>query len=172
MPIRRILIAFILLLFGAALFLRFDSETRTSGAANQVKGANGEPANTSGPPESDGILSESKLRDREPKKELGIDEMFAGLSVVLPGLTKFPEQTLQERILMINALLKRNGIKHRLGMDQVIYPSPHLLEKNVPAFSQKNATLRDILHQAEIALGMSYYLSQDGSVLLNEGSGG
>ena len=172
MPTRRIVIVFILLLVSAAVFLRFGSEPETSGNGDQAKGASGEPANVSEPAESNATLSESKLHGREPKKELGIDEMFAGLSVVLPGLTEFPEQTLQERILVINALLKKSGIKHRLGMDQVIYPSPHLLEKNVPAFSQENATLRDMLHQAEIALGMSYYLSQDGSVLLNEGSGG
>ena len=169
MPTRRILIVFILLLAGALLLLRFGSETKSPDQATE---ASGERRTASGLPESNNILSEAKLREREPKKELGIDEMFAGLNVVLPGLTEFPEQTLQERILVINALLKKRGIKHRLGMDQVIYPSPHLLEKNVPAFSQENATLRDILHQAEIALGMSYYLSQDGSVLLNEGSGG
>lgn len=170
MPTRRILIVFILLLVGIVIFFRFGSETERAG--DQAKEVSGEPRTVSGPTESNKITSEAKLREREPKKELSIDEMFGGLNTVLPGLTEFPEQTLQERILVINALLKKSGIKHRLGMDQVIYPSPHLLEKNVPAFSQENATLRDILHQAETALGMSYYLSQDGSVLLNEGSGG
>ncbi|RYD47338.1 MAG: hypothetical protein EOP83_28180 [Verrucomicrobiaceae bacterium] len=172
MTTRRTLVVLMLLLVSAVIFLRFRSETNIQGIGDQAKGANGQAAGASGAPATKSILSEAKLREREPKKELGIDEMFAGLKVVLPGLTEFPEKTLQERMLATNALLKKTGIKLRLGMDETLHPSPHLLEKNVPAFSQQNATLGDILLQAESALKMSHYLSQDGSVLLNEGSGG
>ena len=172
MPTRRTLIVLILLLVGAALFLHFGSQPTTPASGDPTSDTRGQmPGSGKSPDSSDSCTT--KLREREPKKDHGIDEMFAGLREILPGSTEFPEQSLQDRILAINALLKKAGIKPRVDMDEVLYPSPHLLEKNVPAFSQENATLNHILLQAESALKMSHYLNQgEGTVLLNEGSGG
>jgi len=173
MPTRRILIVLILLLLGSALFLRFSSETNATASGPPATATTGQMPDAGKSPETSGISSTTKVRERETKKQHGIDEMFAGLRATMPGLTTFPEQTLQERILAINSLLKKADIKLRLGMDEVLYPSPHLLEKNVPAFALENATLNDILLQAESALKMSHYLNQDhGAILLYEGSGG
>ncbi|MEK7953961.1 hypothetical protein [Luteolibacter soli] len=167
---------FCILLFvvGLALFLRSvflqHGVAEVGMPASGASEAHSDEGKTSS---TEAVRLKGKLHEREPKKEHGIDEMFAGLREILPGQTEFPEQTLQERILAINALLKKRDIKLRLGMDEVLYPSPHLLDKNVPAFSQEATTLNHILFQAESSLKMTHYLSQDeGAVLLMEGSGG
>ncbi len=95
------------------------------------------------------------------------------MRVTLPGVTDFPEQTLQERILATNALLKKAGIVLRFGIDEESYPSQSLLEMTVPAFLQENATPNDILHHAHKALKKHYFLSEgDGAVLFQDASGG
>ena len=97
--------------------------------------------------------------------------MLDDLKRTLPGLTVFPEQTLNERILAANSQLKKAGISLRFGVDEELYPSQGLLEMRVPAFSQEDATVNDILQNAHKALNQHYMLS-DGRVLFQEGSGG
>ncbi|MBK1884033.1 hypothetical protein JIN85_16560 [Luteolibacter pohnpeiensis] len=107
------------------------------------------------------------------KRTVGVDEMLAALNTPLPGLTEFPEQTLQERILATNASLKKAGNFVRFNVDEKMYPSQILLEKTLPAFSQEGATPNDIIHHAQRTLKQHHVLDSDGGrVLFQEGSGG
>ena len=107
------------------------------------------------------------------KKAPDVDEMIAALNAPLPGLTKFPEQTLQERILATNLSLKKAGNFVRFGVDEKMYPSQILLERTLPGFSQENATPNDIIRHAQITLKQHHFLDLDGGrVLFQEGSGG
>jgi hypothetical protein len=99
--------------------------------------------------------------------------MYAALNAPLPGLTKFPEQTLQERILLTNLSLKKAGNCVRFGVDEKMHPSEILLERTLPAFSQENATPNDIIRHAQRTLKQHYWLNlEEGKVLFQEGSGG
>jgi hypothetical protein len=114
-----------------------------------------------------------RIRKRDEDKSIAVDEMIAALNSPLPGLTKFPEQTLQERILATNASLKRAGSFVRLGVDEKMYPSQILLETTLPAFSQEKATPNDIIRHAQLTLKQHHFLDLDrGRVLFQEGSGG
>ena len=106
------------------------------------------------------------------KKGLEIDEISAAFNVPLPGLTKFPEQTLQERILATNFSLKKAGNVVRFGVDEELYPSQILLERTLPAFSQENATPNDIIRDVQRTLKQNYFPDLRGRVLFQEGSGG
>ena len=115
--------------------------------------------------------AESKTHDRSPEEEHDYGETLLTLRTIIPGRTEFPEQTLQERILEINAMLKKHDIALRFGVDEILYPSSHLLELKVPAFSKENASPRDILQQDVKAMDKSYFISGD-KVLYQDGSGG
>ncbi len=107
------------------------------------------------------------------KKAINVDEMLAALNTPLPGLTKFPEQTLLERILATNFSLKKAGNFVRLGVDEKTHPSETLLERTLPAFSQEDATPNDIIRHALRTLKQHHFLNLDeGRVLFQEGSGG
>ena len=112
-------------------------------------------------------------RKRAKDKPIEVDEMIAALNSPLPGLTKFPEQTLQERILAANASLKKTGSFLRFGVDEKMYPSQILLERTLPAFSQENATPNDIIHHAQITMKQHHLLELgEGKVLFQVGGGG
>ena len=114
-----------------------------------------------------------RTRERDKDKSIAVDEMIAALNSPLPGLTKFPEQTLQERILATNASLKRAGSFVRFGIDEKMHPSQILLETTLPAFSQEKATPNDIIRHAQRTLKQHHFLDLDrGRVLFQEGSGG
>lgn len=114
-----------------------------------------------------------RTRKRDEDESIAVDEMIAALNSPLPGLTKFPEQTLQERILAANASLKKTGSFVRFGVDEKMYPSQILLERTLPAFSQENATPNDIIHHAQITLKQHHRLeSGEGKVLFQVGGGG
>lgn len=115
----------------------------------------------------------ARTRERDKDKSTAVDEMIAALNSPLPGLTKFPEQTLQERILAANASLKKAGNVVRFDVDEEMHPSQILLERTLPAFSQENATPNDILRDAQRTLKQHHLLDEDrGRVLFQEGSGG
>jgi hypothetical protein len=115
----------------------------------------------------------TRTRERNTEKPLEVDEMLAALNSPLPGLTSFPEQTLQERILATNASLRKAGNVVRFGVDEKMHPSQILLERTLPAFSQVNATPNDILRNAQRTLNQNSLLDLDrGRVLFQEGSGG
>jgi hypothetical protein len=168
MPNRRILL---LLLVGAAVFLRFRSENGAPETGNPISEASGARGKNGEPTSAKDVPLIGKVREREPEKEHDLDETNAALNTTLPGLTEFPEQTLQERILATNALLKKAGIRLRFGVDEVLYPSQNLLEMKVPAFSQENATPNDILQHSVKAMN-KHYMYTDGAVLFQDGSGG
>lgn len=106
-------------------------------------------------------------------KAVEVDEMLAAMKSPLPGLTTFPEQTLQERLLATNFSLKKVGNVVRFGVDEEIYPSQILLETTLPAFSQENATPNDILRHAQRTLKQHHFLDLErGRILIQEGSGG
>jgi hypothetical protein len=115
----------------------------------------------------------TKTRGRDTDKSLEVDEMIAALNSPLPGLTKFPEQTLQERILASNSSLRKAGNVVRFGIDEKMHPSQILLERTLPAFSQEDATPNDILRHAQRTLKQHHVLDLGkGRVLFQEGSGG
>ena len=171
MPLRRILLVLIVLLVGVAVFLRFRPESGIPETGSPVPGSSEAQGKNSKPASAMDVPLANKVREREPEKEHDLDETFAALNTTLPGLTEFPEQTLQERILATNALLKNAGIRLRFGVDEVLYPSQNLLEMTVPAFSQENATPNDILQHSVKAMN-KHYLYSDGAVLFQDGSGG
>lgn len=171
MSIRRI--AILLVLAGLFLVLRFRLGGVDPAKDNAAAGT-GERVvliKAGESTEAESTSTNAKSREREPEEKLDVDETLAALKATLPGLTKFPEQTLQERILATNALLKKAGIALRFGVDEKLYPSENLLEMPVPAFSQENATPNDILLNSHRALGKHYFLSE-GAVLFQDASGG
>lgn len=114
-----------------------------------------------------------RTRERGKGQSIAVDEMIAALNSPLPGLTKFPEQTLRERILATNASLERAGSFVRFGVDEKMHPSQILLERTLPAFSQEKATPNDILRDAQRTLKQHHVLDMDrGRVWFQEGSGG
>jgi hypothetical protein len=171
MTIRRFWLCLVLLLVGLAIFLCVRSECRVQKSGDPVAGAGGREGEHGTSAAIKDVPSSRKVRERRPENEQGIDETFAALKATLPGLTEFPEQTLQERILATNAMLKKAGIRLRFGVDEELYPSQNLLDLKVPAFSQENATPNDILQHSHKAMNKGYLLS-DGTVLFQDGSGG
>ncbi len=165
-----------LLLFGLAaaliiivLFLRWEDSSLAADSpashGNEVR------AEASATPEVNSTTAKSKTRDRPAEEEPDFGETFDTMRVVIPGLIEFPEQTLQERILAINALLKKHDIALRFGVDEILYPSNHLLDLKVPAFSKDNARPCDILRHDVNAMDKHYFISGD-KVLYQDGSGG
>ncbi len=169
---RRIVIIVILLVGGLGL-LRFMSEPqfhRTLEPSPEASGGQGGAGRSS---DAHGASLRTKTRERKIKKALEVDEMSAALNAPLPGLTEFPEQTLQDRILATNFSLKKAGNVVRFGVDEEMYPSQILLERTLPAFSQENATPNDIIRHAQRTLKQHHFLDLDGGrVLFQEGSGG
>lgn len=162
----------VILLMGGLRLLRFISKPQFHRTVEASPGAS---RNQSGrrSPDAHGASLGSKTREREIKKALEVDEMLAALNAPLPGLTKFPEQTLLERILATNISLKKAGNFVRFGVDEKMYPSEILLERTLPAFSQENATPNDIIRHAQHTLKQHHFLDMDGGrVLFQEGSGG
>lgn len=164
-----------LLLFGLAavvigivLFLTRQNPPATS--HDLVSPQSGTTTHTNPGPATHGS---PRTRERDKDPSIAVDEMITALNSPLPGLTKFPEQTLQERILATNASLKRAGSFVRFGVDEKMHPSQILLERTLPAFSQENATPNDILRHAQRTLKQHHLLDLDrGRILFQEGSGG
>jgi hypothetical protein len=170
---KRRTVTLLLLLGGCLVLIRFMSESqshRVGELSHEARRVNGEAQRSSDVP--DASLG-TKTRQREMKKALEFDEMFAALKTPVPGWTHFPEQTLEERILATNFSLKKAGNPVRLGIDEKLYPSQNLLEKILPAFSQENATPNDIIRHAQQTLKQHHYFDTEGGrVLFQEGGGG
>ncbi|MCW1923433.1 hypothetical protein OKA05_12785 [Luteolibacter arcticus] len=172
MSFRRVWI--VLLVTGLVVFLcsRFvkNSITETSKSASGTTGAHDEKGK---PHSAEEVSSSHKVREREPEKRPGISDMLASFNTPLPGLIEFPQQTLQERILATNALLKKTGIALRFGVDEEQDPSQSLLELQVPALLLENATPRLILLHDVNALKKDFFFNEEeGEVLFRENFGG
>ncbi len=169
---RGTIVIVILLVVGLSL-LRLISESQFHRTVEPSPGVSRDQGGASRSPEAQNASLGTKTREREKKKALEVDEMYAALNAPLPGLTKFPEQTLQERILLTNLSLKKAGNCVRFGVDEKMHPSEILLERTLPAFSQENATPNDIIRHAQRTLKQHYWLNlEEGKVLFQEGSGG
>lgn len=167
--IRRNLIIGILLV-GIIVFLQWISD---SPFHPPLEHASIEPVGTPDPQDGGATCRDTKIREREKNKALEFDEMYAALKKPLPGLTEFPEQTLQERIISANISLKNSSNFIRFGIDEKMHPSQILLDRILPAFSQENATPQDIIRHAQSTLKQHYFYDmEEGKVLFQEGSGG
>jgi hypothetical protein len=163
------IIAILAILTAILLFLK--QQDLTIAADSPAPRGNSPRPEDSPTPEAPSTTTESKTRNRPPEEEPDFGETLQTLRTIIPGLIEFPEQTLQERILAINAMLKKHDIALRFDVDEILYPSSHLLELKVPAFSKENASPRDILQQDVKAMDKSYFISGD-KVLYQDGSGG
>lgn len=163
-----LLIGLVAALIGIMLFL---NRPNTSAASHDsLSHQSGTTTHTNSEPATHGS---SRTRERDKDESIAVDEMIAALNSPLPGVTRYPEQTLQERILATNAALKRAGSFVRFGVDEKMHPSQILLERTLPAFSQENATPNDILRHAQGTLKQHDLLDLDrGRILFQEGSGG
>ena len=163
----------VILLVGGLGLLRFMSEPQFHGTIEPSPGASRDQGGAPRPPDAESAFLGAKTRERGVKKPHEVDEMLTALNAPLPGLTKFPEQTLQERLLSANLSLKKAGNFVRFDVDEKMHPSQILLERTLPAFSQENATPNDIIRHAQITLKQHHFLDLDaGRVLFQEGSGG
>jgi cytoskeletal protein RodZ len=164
-----------LLLVGLAavlivIVLSLSRQNPPATSPDSLSPQSGTTTHTNSEPATHGSL---RSRERDKDQSIAVDEMIAALNSPLPGLTKFPEQTLQERILAANASLKKAGNVVRFDVDEKMHPSQILLERTLPAFSQENATPNDILRDAQRTLKQHHLLDEDrGRVLFQEGSGG
>lgn len=172
MPTRSLallLLGLVAALIGVVLFLTRQNPSETSD--DSLSPQSGATTHASSEPATHENTARSKTRLRLPQEEPDFGATFENLQVIIPGLTEFPEQTLQERILATNALLKKQGIALRFDVDEILYPSNHLLELKVPAFSRKNARPLDILKHDVSAMDKHYFISGD-KVLYQDASGG
>jgi hypothetical protein len=156
-------------LIGFPLFLKQPNPAEASD--DPVPARSGSSNNTSSKQAIDGSAGRTKASSRLPMEEPDYGETLQTLRTVIPGLTDLPEQTLRERILAINAMLKKHDLALRFGVDEILYPSNHLLELKVPAFSKENASPRDILRHDVNAIDKHYFISGY-KVLFQDGSGG
>lgn len=168
-PRAALLIALLAVVTVILLFLKWQhSSLPADSSSSRGNGARAEGRVT---PETHSTTAKSKTGSRPPKEEPDFGKTLNTLQTVIPGLTELPEQTLQERILATNSLLKKHGIALRFGVDEILYPSNHLLDLKVPAFSKENARPCDILRQDVKAMDKHYFISGD-KVLYQDGSGG
>lgn len=164
-----LLLGLVAALIGLVLFL--NRQNPSDGTDDSLSKQGAATDNTTSEPATHGISAQTKTRLRSPKEEPDFGKTLATLRTVIPGLTEFPEQTLGDRIRDTNALLKKHDIALRFGIDEILYPSNHLLDLRLPAFSRQNASPRDILRHDVSAMDKHYFISGD-KVLYQDGSGG
>jgi hypothetical protein len=164
-----LLIGLVAALIGFPLFLKQPNPAEVSD--DSVPDRSGSSNNTRSKQAIGGSAGSTKTSSRLPMEEPDYGKTLETLRTVIPGHTDLPEQSLRERILAINAMLKKHDIALRFGVDEILYPSDHLLELNVPAFSKDNASPRDILRHDVNAMDKHYFISGN-KVLYQDGSGG